>query len=74
MIGMQMRAQDDVDIIGLNTRRTQPFEKRRVELMKARQPGALLVVSGATIEQDGVAAGANQPGMIAGDQLVGSGM
>src|SRR5258707_35915 len=45
MIGMQMRQQNQIDFIGIHAGGHEPFEVWRMQLMKHRQSGAILVVA-----------------------------
>ena len=70
MVGVEVRAQHDVDVLGRNAHRAQALQERDVEHVEARQPRPRLVVAGTAVEEDGVSPGANQPGVVAGDELV----
>jgi hypothetical protein len=67
---MQVRAQDDVDLLGLDAGGTQAGEIGCVELVEAGEARPLLVIAGAAVDQDRVAWRADQPGMYAADQPV----
>ena len=49
---MQMRAQHDVDVFGLDAGLAQPFEPRPLRAVKLRPRARLLVVAGAGVDQD----------------------
>ena len=53
MVGMQVRAQHQVDVLGRDASGAQALQIRRVELMKSTRPRAVLVIAAAGIEQDG---------------------
>ena len=67
---MQMRAENDVDVLGRRAGLAQACEIRRIALMETRQAGAFLVISSAAFEQDRVPVGADEPGMHARDKPV----
>jgi len=68
VIDMQMRAHHEVDLLRLHARLAQAVEILGVEHVEARHAGTRLVVAAAGIDQDGVLAGAQQPGMDRRDQ------
>ena len=70
MIGVQVRAEYNVDVLGCRAGFTKAFEIWRFELMKARRARPIFMIASAAIEQDGVTLGADEPGMHAGDQPV----
>ena len=51
VIGMQVRAEHGIDLLGRRAGRAQPVEKRRLQPMEPRQPGPLFVIAGAAVDK-----------------------
>jgi hypothetical protein len=63
MIGMQMCAEHDVDVLGRDAGGVQARQIGCVELMEAGEAGTLLVIAGTAVDQDGVPRRSHQPRM-----------
>ena len=70
VVGMQVRAQHQVDVLGRDAGGAQALQIRRVELMEAMRPRPVLVIAAAGIEQDGQIARTDQPRVHAGHEAV----
>ena len=70
VIGVQMGAEHDVDVLRRGAGLTQAREIRRVAPVEARQARPLLVIAAAAVEQDRVPIGADEPGVHAGDEPI----
>lgn len=63
MVGMQMGAENDIDVLGSDTCVAKPLQVGMILLMKSRKTWAAFVVTAAAVEKDRVMFRTNEPGM-----------
>src|SRR5262249_27731738 len=70
VIGMQVGAQNDIDFLRPHAGCAQAVQEGDIKLMEAGKARSVLVIACTAVQQNGVAPGADQPGLDAADQPV----
>lgn len=68
VIDVQMRVDNEVDLLRLNARITQPVQKWNGLMVEYRIAGPFLIVTGARVDEDDMVRRPDEPGMDAHDE------